>query len=82
MNTIDRYVDILLTFTAAFAQILGTYKEGVKLEKDQNLKKGDKTCSKVWSPGWKDVSAKNTKKVNTLNVSTTKCIHTHWIFCM
>ena len=32
---------------AAFAQILGKYKKGDKLEKDQNFKKGDKTCSKV-----------------------------------
>ena len=38
-------------FAAAFARILGTNKEGDKLEKDQNFKKGDKTCSKVWSPG-------------------------------
>ena len=44
VNTIDRHT---ITFTAAFAQILGTYKKGDKLEKDQNFKKGDKTCSKV-----------------------------------
>ena len=40
-------IDIRLTFTAAFAQILGTYKKGDKLEKDKNIKKGDKTCSEV-----------------------------------
>ena len=39
-----------LTFSADFAWRLGTYKERDKLEKDQNLKKRDKTCSKVWSP--------------------------------
>ena len=36
-----------LTFTTAFARILGTYKKRNKLKKDQNLKKGDTTCSKV-----------------------------------
>ena len=35
------------TIAAAFDRTLGTHKEGDKLEKDQNLKKGDKTCSKV-----------------------------------
>ena len=37
-------------FAAALARRLGTYKERDKLENYQNFKKGDKTCSKVWSP--------------------------------
>ena len=46
-----------LTFAAAFARILGTYKERDKLEKDQNSKNGDKTCSKVCSPVLMIISA-------------------------
>ena len=44
VNTMDRST---YTIAAAFARILGTYKERDKLEKDQNFKKGDKTCSNV-----------------------------------
>ena len=44
LNTIDRV--LRLTFTAAFARILGTYKKGDKFEKDQNFIKEIKRVRK------------------------------------
>ena len=42
----DRYIDIHKTFAAAFVRILGTYKEGDELEKDNILKKEIKHVAK------------------------------------
>ena len=42
----DRQIDIRLTFTAAFARILGTYQKGDELEKDKKKLKGDKHIPK------------------------------------
>ena len=39
-----------VTFAAAFTVILGTFKEGDKLEMDQKFQRGDNAYYKVCSP--------------------------------